>query len=45
MAMRTTLVVGVIGFLALLACDGNAEGDAERESGALAALPRPAPAT
>ena len=42
MAVRTTLVVGVVCFLAMLACDGNAEGDAERESGASAALPRPA---
>jgi hypothetical protein len=41
MALRNTLVIGTVGFLVLLVCDGAAEGDAAQETGASAALPRP----
>jgi hypothetical protein len=42
MALRNTLLFAAVGFLVLLASDGAAEVDAARESGASAALPRPA---
>ena len=42
MAMKSTRVVGAVGLLMVLVCDGAAEGDAAQESGASAVLPRPA---
>jgi hypothetical protein len=42
MALRSTLLVGAVGLLVLLASDGSAEVDAAGQSGASAATPRPA---
>ena len=42
MAMGITRVIGVVGLLVLLTCDGAAEDDAAQNGDAAAALPQPA---